>query len=86
MGDSKRGLYEKFKVERTDGSSAEGGKHHGCAYYVLDFSHDKHAVPAMAAYAASCEAEYPLLAKDIRQLISEMEGVDHSPFSILESR
>lgn len=62
------GLYEKFKVERTDGSSAPGGKHDGCAYFVLDLTHDRHATPAIEAYAASCEADYPFLARDLRRL------------------
>lgn len=68
MGDKTRGLYRKFTVTRTDGSSAKGGKHDGCNYFVLDVTHDKHADAALLAYAASCEAEYPLLAQDVRDL------------------
>lgn len=48
MGDRTRGLYGKFFVERTDGKSELGEKHHGCEYYVLDLDHDKYAVPALA--------------------------------------
>jgi hypothetical protein len=66
MGDETKGLYEKFDVRRTDGSSAPGGKHHGCEYFVLDLAHDKHATAALRAYADSCEAEFPLLAADLR--------------------
>ena len=66
MGDRTRGLYEKFMVERRDGSSDPGGKHHDCEYYVLDLDHDPHAAPALEAYAASCEREYPALAADLR--------------------
>ena len=65
MGDRNRGLYEKFMVERRDGSSEPGGKHHDCLYYVLDLSHDKYAVPALRAYAEHCKAEYPALAEDL---------------------
>lgn len=36
--DKKRGLYSKFKVERTDGSSAPGEKHDACEYFVLDLT------------------------------------------------
>lgn len=36
MGDKAKGLYNKFRVERTDGSSQEGGKHFNCGYFVLD--------------------------------------------------
>jgi hypothetical protein len=37
---------------------------------VLDLSHDPFAKDAIKAYADACEAEYPLLAKDIREKIS----------------
>jgi hypothetical protein len=63
-----RGLFRKYNVERTDGSSAPGGKHHGCEYFVLDLSHDPFAPPALRAYAAACAAEYPALAADLRTI------------------
>ncbi len=66
MGDKNRGLYGKFHIERTDGKSAPGEKHHGCDYFVLDLTHDPHAIPALRAYADACEADYPLLARDLR--------------------
>jgi len=65
MGDKNRGLYEKFTVHRNDGSDYVGGRHRGCDYFVLDLTHDKHAIPALLAYAKSCEAEYPMLAADL---------------------
>lgn len=65
MGDKIRGIYEKFTVTRTDGKSAPGEKHDGCQYFVLDIGCDPHAVPALLAYAKSCKAEYPLLARDV---------------------
>lgn len=68
MGDKKRGVYEKFRIERTDGKSAPGQKHHGCRYFVLDLDHDKFAIPALAAYAKACKEEYPLLAADVRAM------------------
>jgi hypothetical protein len=61
-----RGLYGKYHVERTDGSSEPGKKHEDCAYFVLDLTHDRNAPPALIAYAAACEAEYPVLARDLR--------------------
>lgn len=67
MGDKTRGLYEKFKVERTDGTSKPGGKHDACFYFVLDITCDPHAIPALMAYAEACKADYPLLARDVRQ-------------------
>lgn len=66
MGDRNCGLYGKFHVTRKDGSSEPSGKHHGCEYFVLDLTHDKHAAAALRAYADSCQAEYPLLAADLR--------------------
>lgn len=65
MGDRNRGLYGKFYVERTDGKSAPGEKHHGCEYFLLDLNHDKYAIPALRAYAEHCQHEYPLLARDL---------------------
>ena len=57
---------QKYKVERTDGSTRPGGKHESCPYFVLDLVHDKFSIPALRAYAAACEQEFPLLARDIR--------------------
>lgn len=68
MADKNRGVYEKFRVERTDGQSAPGQKHFGCEYFVLDCQHDPHARAALLAYAESCEAKYPLLARDARRM------------------
>lgn len=64
--DRNRGLYRKFNVTRTDGSSEPGGKHYGCEYFVIDMTHDAHARAALLAYADSCEAQYPMLARDLR--------------------
>jgi hypothetical protein len=61
------GLIDKFRVERTDGTSGAGLKHDGCEYFVLDMTHDFHARAALVAYAASCEADYPALAADLRE-------------------
>ncbi len=62
------GLYAKFKtIERSDGRSAEGEKHHGCQYFVLDITHDKFAPAALEAYAEGCQLEYPELARDLKR-------------------
>lgn len=61
-----QGLYGKFHIARTDGTDAPGGKHHGCDYFVLDVTHDKHAKAALAAYADAVEATHPQLAADMR--------------------
>lgn len=71
MGDPTRGLYPKFRVERTDGKSFTGEKHAGCEYFVLDLTHDPYAAPAVIEYADACASEYPRLAADLRQRIAE---------------
>lgn len=67
--DDKRGLYLKFKVTRTDGSSDPGGKHEHCPYFVLDVTHDPFAPAALAPYAEACRATRPALAEDIDRIL-----------------
>lgn len=62
--DTKRGLYAKYEVRRLDDPS---GKHNECDYFVLDPKHDKFAKAALQAYADAAEAEYPLLADNLRR-------------------
>jgi hypothetical protein len=64
---TEQGLYEKYRVSRTDGSSEPGGKHHGCNHFVLDVDHDPHATAALIAYAAAIESTHPALAADMRR-------------------
>lgn len=71
MGDKSKGLYNKFAVNRKDGKDAPGEKHDGCEYFVLDLTHDIHALPALQAYSESCEKEYPLLAADLRSWLED---------------
>lgn len=73
MGNKNKGIYNKFRVTRVDGRDIEGQKHFGCFYFVLDTVHDPHAIPALKAYAKSCENEYPLLAKDVREVIKKYD-------------
>lgn len=61
-----QGLFRKFDVRRVDGTDKPGGKHHGCTYFVLDIDHDPCARPALAAYAAACEATHPALSAALR--------------------
>lgn len=75
--DQQQGFHEKYHVERLNDPA---GKHRNCHYYVLDLIHDKHAPVALEAYAASCEAEYPELAKDLRlEAIALRESLGMSP-------
>jgi hypothetical protein len=71
------GPQERYEVIRKDGSSTPGGKHHGCEFWVLDLDHDKHSVPAVVAYAASCESDLPQLARDLR--IKALRRADLQP-------
>lgn len=73
--DERRGLYGKYIVRRRDGSSEPRGKHENCDYFVLDWWHDKFAVPAALRYADACESEFPELARDIRKRAAQAAAV-----------
>lgn len=60
-----QGVFRKFEVARTDGSSEPGKKHENCEYFVLDIDHDPHAQDALYAYALSCRHTHPQLSKDM---------------------
>ena len=44
------GLYAKYTVYRNDGRDQPGGDKEGAEYFVLDCTHDPHAIPAIRAY------------------------------------
>lgn len=67
------GIHRKYDVKRTDGSSAPGGKHADCAYFVLDLEHDDFAIHALKAYANACAKSYPDLAADLRRIIGNIK-------------
>jgi hypothetical protein len=66
--DRRSGIYDKFIVERRNGTSAPGKKHDGCSYFVLDATHDPYSRAALLAYADSCDEQFPFLAIDLRRL------------------
>jgi hypothetical protein len=70
MNKEKMGLYGKFQVSRTDGKSEPGKKHANCNYFVIDITHDPFALPALKAYAKACAEEYPILSKDLKEIVS----------------
>lgn len=73
MGDRNRGIYEKYRVDRTDHQDMFGKKHYGCEYFVLDMTHDPHAVPALLAYAKACRTDgYAKLADDLEATIKQI--------------
>ncbi|MBC7860316.1 MAG: hypothetical protein H7Z39_16405 [Burkholderiaceae bacterium] len=80
-----QGLYNKFNVTRADGRHAAGEKHADCEYFVLDVSHDKHALPALIAYADSCEADYPLLSADLRSKATASIGANNAFVTVPET-
>ena len=79
--DAGRGLYKKYDVARTDGSSGAGGKHECCDYFVLDLDHDRLAWAALENYARAAEIDFPLLADDLyTKLARGKKGVFSSHF------
>ena len=72
MDDTNRGLYGKFKIERTDGRSAPGEKHAECEYFVLDLTHDPFALYAFGAYVEACQEKYPKLAADLEEKLRRL--------------
>lgn len=81
--DKDKGLYGKYHVLRVDGTDCAGEKHEDCELFVLDLTHDPHALVAAYAYADSCEDDgYEALARDLRMLASKVvvkearEGTD----------
>jgi hypothetical protein len=61
--DTERGLYGKYRVEKINGKPV------GRAF-VLAYDSDPHARVALAAYADSCEADYPQLAADLHKQLA----------------
>ena len=73
IDDRTKGLYNKYKVIRRDGSTDPGGKHEDCEYFVLDLDHDPFAAVTLATYAMACREKYPQLAIDLDQKALEIE-------------
>jgi len=74
--DKKRGLYKKYDVSRTDGQDKGEGKHRGCRLFILDYTDDPFARPALAEYALAAQAEYPVLANELLDTLRGM-GYEH---------
>ncbi len=67
-------VYEKYHIYRTDGRDATGEKHDGCAYFVLDLTHDPHAIPALEAYLVSCRQDFPFLSARLETAVHQMRA------------
>lgn len=70
--DADRGLYAKFKVTRSDGSSRKGRRHEGCSYYVLDLDHDPYSIAALLTYSDACAETFPALSDDIKRKVEQI--------------
>lgn len=66
----KRGIYGKYRVEKSDGSPVDPK----AVYFTLRLDTDPHARAAVRAYAASCQAENPDLAADLINLLEDLEN------------
>ena len=81
--DRARGLYPKFAVFRLPDPDADPAP--SVAPYrtvteplfVLRYQRDPHARAALEAYAKSCEADYPILAADLRRELAEATDFDN---------
>lgn len=76
--DTERGLYRKYDVKRTDGSTDKGRRHEFCAFFVLDLEHDEFALDALRAYARAARKTHPELARDIRAIVRAQIEQDRS--------
>lgn len=65
--DIERGLYGKYLVFKAGGDMVPVTE----PSFVLRYTIDPHAAVALAAYAKSCEADYPQLAADLREALRE---------------
>ena len=81
--EEEQGMFHKFNVQRVDGSDKEGGRHHGCAYWVIDLDHDKHATAALRAYAIDCKKTHPELSKDLIARFGESVQASAEPIAYL---
>lgn len=80
-----QGIFNKFTVARTDGRHAPGEKHADCEHFVLDLTHDRHALPALIAYADSCKADCPQLSSDLRSKAMKALAADNAFVTVPET-
>jgi len=67
---NKKGLYGKYKVEKSDGSPLDPK----AIYFTLRIDTDPHARAAIRAYIESCRSENPELAGDLERILAEVGG------------
>lgn len=66
-GDRERGLYGKYIAYRVAPFAGRADALVREPFFLLKYTTDPHARVALAAYADSCEADYPVLAADLRK-------------------
>ena len=72
--DRDRGLYRKYELYRVkEDDSGNVYEHYQVEdpFFVLKYTTDPHAAVALAAYAKSCESDYPQLAADLREALRD---------------
>jgi len=77
MSDDIRGLYDKYKVQRTDGRDLPGGDKTNARYFVLDLVNDPYSISALMCYANNAKYDHPELAKDLFDLLEEVDDENH---------
>jgi len=65
------GLYPKYQVQKIHDPE---NRHIDCEFFVLDLRHDPAARFAARGYATFISKENPELAKDIRNMVKEIES------------
>jgi hypothetical protein len=63
-----KGLYGKYRIEKTDGTPTDPG----AVYFTLRLDTDRHARAAIRAYMESCRGEAPELARDLERVLREI--------------
>lgn len=67
MGETNKGLYGKYKIEKADGTPTDPN----AQYFVLRADTDVHARLALRTYARSIQGRNPELARGIRQMLMD---------------
>jgi hypothetical protein len=69
MDDKGKGLYGKYRIEKTDGSALDPE----AVYFTMRLDTDRFARAAVRAYVVACLYEEPELAKDLERVLRELK-------------
>ncbi len=70
MIDQPKGLYGKYKIEKSDGSPVDPK----AIYFTLRLDTDPYARAAVRAYIEACKEEQPELARDLGRVLAEVSN------------